>query len=56
MWMLAIEKKVVITTHASFSAGLAALFAVYYTFNLEYQEEASCVLEFIQRYISSSNC
>ncbi|XP_041952199.1 uncharacterized protein LOC121712172 isoform X1 [Alosa sapidissima] len=48
-WMLTIEKQVVMTPHSSFTAGLATLFATLYTFNLEYQEEASCVLEFIQR-------
>ncbi|KAG5285631.1 hypothetical protein AALO_G00005600 [Alosa alosa] len=48
-WMLTIEKQVVMTPHSNFTAGPATLFATFYTFNLEYQEEASCVLEFIQR-------
>lgn len=33
----------------AFLTGLATLFAMYYVFNLQYQEEASCTLEFIQR-------
>ncbi|KTF85088.1 hypothetical protein cypCar_00035120 [Cyprinus carpio] len=28
--------------------GLAAMFAIYYIFNLQYQDEAACTLEFIQ--------
>nr|XP_020479768.1 uncharacterized protein LOC109974095 [Monopterus albus] len=33
----------------SFATGLAAVFAIYYIFNLQYQDEAACTLEFIQR-------
>ncbi|KAK0154388.1 hypothetical protein N1851_003542 [Merluccius polli] len=33
----------------TFLTGLAALFSTFYTFNLKYQEEAACTLEFIQR-------
>lgn len=33
----------------TFSMGLAAVFAIYYIFNFQYQEEAACTLEFIQR-------
>lgn len=49
VWMLSVEKQVVIPPRPNFSAGLAALFSTYYNFNLEYQEKASCTLEFIQR-------
>ena len=48
-WMMSIEGQVVLSSHPNFAAGLAALFASYYNFNLEYQEEALCTLEFIQR-------
>ncbi len=33
----------------NFVSGLAALFALFYNFNLQYQEEAACSLEFVQR-------
>lgn len=33
----------------TFATGLAAMFAIYYIFNLQYQDEAACTLEFIQR-------
>ncbi|KAF3855515.1 hypothetical protein F7725_016238 [Dissostichus mawsoni] len=33
----------------TFLTGLVAVFAIYYIFNLQYQEEAACTLEFIQR-------
>ncbi|XP_058614377.1 uncharacterized protein LOC131528925 [Onychostoma macrolepis] len=49
-WMLTIEGEVVCEgIQPSFMSGLATLFASYYIFNLEYQEEAACTLEFIQR-------
>ncbi|XP_026122090.1 uncharacterized protein LOC113105164 [Carassius auratus] len=51
-WMLSIEGKVVIPPGAhmaDFTTALAALFACYYVFNLEYQVEASTTLEFVQR-------
>ena len=32
-----------------FVTALAALFSLYYIFNLQYQEEAACTLELIQR-------
>ncbi|KAJ8351966.1 hypothetical protein SKAU_G00234420 [Synaphobranchus kaupii] len=47
-WMLSIEGQVV-CEGTSFLSGLAALFASYYNFNLQYQDEAACTLEFIQR-------
>ncbi len=36
--------------HTTFLTGLAAVFAIYYMLNLQYQEEAACTLEFIQRW------
>ncbi|KAL6455120.1 hypothetical protein MHYP_G00364390, partial [Metynnis hypsauchen] len=33
----------------TFLTGLAAVFSTFYSFNLQYQEEAACTLEFIQR-------
>nr|XP_055063835.1 uncharacterized protein LOC129446653 [Misgurnus anguillicaudatus] len=49
VWMLSIEGQVVVPPHPNFVAGMAALFSSYYNFNLVYQEQASCTLEFIQR-------
>ncbi|KAL6464370.1 hypothetical protein MHYP_G00266870 [Metynnis hypsauchen] len=54
-WMLSIEGQVVLSPHPNFVAGLATLFASFYNFNLEYQEEASCTLEFIQRCLVGIN-
>nr|XP_005158438.1 uncharacterized protein LOC101885684 [Danio rerio] len=48
-WMLSIEGQVVVGPHPNFIAGFAALFSSYYNFNLVYQEQASCTLEFVQR-------
>ena len=39
-WMLSIEGQVVVPPHPNFVAGIEALFASYYIFNLVYQEEA----------------
>ncbi|KAM9494281.1 uncharacterized protein Hap1MRO34_004210 [Clarias gariepinus] len=47
-WMVSIEGHVV-TEGESFLLGLATLFASFYNFNLQYQNEACCTLEFIQR-------
>ncbi|XP_076588085.1 uncharacterized protein LOC143321284 isoform X1 [Chaetodon auriga] len=47
--MLSIEGQVVVPPHPNFVAGLAALFSSYYNFNLVYQEQSACTLEFIQR-------
>ncbi|XP_034549429.1 uncharacterized protein LOC117824412 [Notolabrus celidotus] len=49
-WMITFEGHVIsegITP--TFLTGLAAVFAIYYIFNLQYQEEVACTLEFIQR-------
>ncbi|XP_059906679.1 uncharacterized protein LOC132456365 [Gadus macrocephalus] len=54
-WMLSIEQKVVMGPHHSFSNGIAAMFASYYCFNLQYPEEGSSTLEFIQRCFLSIN-
>ncbi|KAL7852862.1 hypothetical protein SRHO_G00186470 [Serrasalmus rhombeus] len=49
-WMLSVEGEIVLGSNSdTFVEGLAALFATYYTFNLEYQEGAASTLEFIQR-------
>ncbi|KAG5280847.1 hypothetical protein AALO_G00064690 [Alosa alosa] len=39
----------------TFATGLTAVFAIYYIFNLQYQDEAACTLEFIQRRIIDIN-
>ncbi|XP_052429411.1 uncharacterized protein LOC127970748 isoform X2 [Carassius gibelio] len=57
-WMLSIEGKVLIPPGAhmaDFTTALAALFACYYVFNLEYQVEASTTLEFVQRFLVRIN-
>lgn len=47
--MLSLEGQVVCEgAQPNFITGLAALFASY-NFNLQYQEEAACTLEFVQR-------
>ncbi|XP_076852565.1 uncharacterized protein LOC143509896 isoform X8 [Brachyhypopomus gauderio] len=49
-WMISLEGHVICEgILPAFLTGLATLFAMYYVFNLQYQEEASCTLEFIQR-------
>ncbi|KAI3352086.1 hypothetical protein L3Q82_020912 [Scortum barcoo] len=48
-WMLSIEGQVVVGPHQNIVAGMAVFFSCYYVFNLVYQEEAACTLEFIQR-------
>ncbi|KAL7851964.1 hypothetical protein SRHO_G00177490 [Serrasalmus rhombeus] len=51
-WMISIEGHVVCeSTQPTFASGLAALFAMFYIFNLQYQDEASKTLEFIQRHV-----
>nr|XP_061795565.1 uncharacterized protein LOC133587116 [Nerophis lumbriciformis] len=52
-WMITLEGRVISESITpSFTTGLAAVFAIYYNFNLQYQVEAECTLEFIQRYDS----
>ncbi|XP_040888781.1 uncharacterized protein LOC121178291 [Toxotes jaculatrix] len=48
-WLLSIEEQVVMGPHRNMLNGLAALFSSFYNFNLQYPEESSCTLEFIQR-------
>ncbi|XP_052424721.1 uncharacterized protein LOC127967977 isoform X2 [Carassius gibelio] len=48
-WLLSIEGKVVMGPHADFITGIASLFSSYYCLNLQYPEESTCTLEFIQR-------
>ncbi len=50
-WMITLEVRVIsegITP--TVLTGLAAVFAIYYMLNLQYQEEAACTLEFIQKW------
>ncbi|GAA6100325.1 uncharacterized protein LOC117824412, partial [Tachysurus ichikawai] len=46
-WMISLE--------GSFLTAFATLFAVYYVFNLQYQEGACCTLEFLQRSFGGIN-
>uniref|UniRef100_A0A3P8S3X7 Uncharacterized protein n=1 Tax=Amphiprion percula TaxID=161767 RepID=A0A3P8S3X7_AMPPE len=49
-WMISLEGHVLFEgIQPTFVTGLPALFSVYYIFNLQYQDEAACTLEFIQR-------
>ncbi|KAL1253307.1 hypothetical protein QQF64_015219 [Cirrhinus molitorella] len=49
-WMISLEGRVICEcVQSSFLTALATLFAVYYVFNLQYQEETCCTLEFLQR-------
>uniref|UniRef100_A0A3P8S092 Uncharacterized protein n=1 Tax=Amphiprion percula TaxID=161767 RepID=A0A3P8S092_AMPPE len=51
-WMISLEGHVLFEgIQPTFVTGLPALFSVYYIFNLQYQDEAACTLEFIQRFI-----
>ena len=51
-WMISIEGHVVCEgVQPTFESGVAALFSVFYNFNLKYQDGASGTLEFIQRYV-----
>ncbi|CAG5996432.1 unnamed protein product, partial [Menidia menidia] len=48
-WVISLESHIVCEgIQPTFVTGLAALFSMYYIFNLQYQEEAACTLEFIQ--------
>ncbi|KAK0156640.1 hypothetical protein N1851_000115 [Merluccius polli] len=49
-WMISLEGHVQCEgIQPTFMTGLAALFSLYHIFNLQYQEDAACTLEFIQR-------
>jgi len=56
-WLISVENRVVCVAQEvegrTLITGLAALFAVYFVFNLKYQPEAEATLEFIQRYTCS---
>lgn len=51
--MLSVEEQVVMGPHDGIINGLAAVFACYYIFNLQYPEDGACTLEFIQRYCNT---
>ncbi|MEQ2177670.1 hypothetical protein GOODEAATRI_005962 [Goodea atripinnis] len=54
--MISIESHVICQSiQPTFQSGLAAFFAVFYVFNLQYQDEASQTLEFIQRWFIGIN-
>ncbi|GAA6066360.1 uncharacterized protein LOC110439135, partial [Tachysurus ichikawai] len=49
-WMISLESRIICEgVQPTFLSGLAALFSLYYIFNLQYQEEAASTLEFLQR-------
>ncbi|XDV22738.1 hypothetical protein PO909_027581 [Leuciscus waleckii] len=49
-WMISLEGRIICEgVQPTFLSGLAALFSLYYIFNLQYQEEAASTLEFLQR-------
>ncbi|XP_073723452.1 uncharacterized protein [Misgurnus anguillicaudatus] len=49
-WMISLEGRIICEcVQSTFLTAVATVFAVYYVFNLQYQEEASCTLEFLQR-------
>ncbi|KAJ4949670.1 hypothetical protein JOQ06_021179 [Pogonophryne albipinna] len=52
-WMLCIDQVLVMGPHDHFVQGIAALFASYYAFNLQYPEHGSSTLEFIQRNVNT---
>ncbi|KAI4889414.1 hypothetical protein NFI96_034101, partial [Prochilodus magdalenae] len=55
-WMQSVEGDLVLGSSSdTFFEGLSALFAIYYTLNLEYQEGAASTMEFIQRGIMGIN-
>ena len=47
-WLVSTEGRV-LCEGSSFLTGLSVLFACYYVFKLEYQDDSSSTLEFIQR-------
>ncbi|KAJ8013305.1 hypothetical protein DPEC_G00051890 [Dallia pectoralis] len=49
-WMVSMEGRIICEgVQPTFITGLAAVFATFYIFNLQYQDEAAQTLEFIQR-------
>uniref|UniRef100_A0A8C9X4V2 Uncharacterized protein n=1 Tax=Sander lucioperca TaxID=283035 RepID=A0A8C9X4V2_SANLU len=55
-WMVSIEGKVAINLgDGGFVAAFTALFAAYYVLNIEYQEDAACTLEVVQRFLVRIN-
>ncbi|KAL7874351.1 hypothetical protein SRHO_G00053210 [Serrasalmus rhombeus] len=55
LWMVILEGHIICEgIQPTFLTGLGAVFSTFYNFNLQYQEEAACTLEFIQRPNKSS--
>ncbi len=50
-WMMSMEGTIVMGPHNNLLNGVAATFAAYYVFNLQYPKEVSSSLEFVQRYV-----
>ncbi len=49
-WMISLEEHIICKgIQPAFLSGLAAVFSTYNNFNLQYQAEDACTLEFIQR-------
>ncbi|XP_026018964.1 uncharacterized protein LOC113019453 isoform X1 [Astatotilapia calliptera] len=55
-WMISLEGHIICEgIQPTFLSGLAAVFSTYYIFNLQYQDDAACTLEFIQRRLIGIN-
>nr|XP_021329541.1 uncharacterized protein LOC110439135 [Danio rerio] len=55
-WMISMEGRVICEgVQPHFLSGLATVFSLYYIFNLQYQEETACTLEFLQRRFAGIN-
>ncbi|KAL4008055.1 hypothetical protein ACER0C_001907 [Sarotherodon galilaeus] len=55
-WMISLEGHIICEgIQPTFLSGLAAVFSIYYIFNLQYQDDAACTLEFIQRRLIGIN-
>ncbi len=48
---MSMEGTIVMGPHNNLLNGVAATFAAYYVFNLQYPKEVSSTLEFVQRYV-----
>lgn len=54
--MLSIEGQIQVMTTENFAAALLTLFATYYVLNIQYQEDAACTLELVQRLVTYQYC